>query len=174
MAVATRAVLQMKYVVAAPTSGFGMSKKENTCCGGVPPSHVYTSPAAFTVTTSEAMLKSVLYSGDRDCVRKVHWLHALAAATSIVSFAPSISSAAKSTAYDTDIVEPLVASGSLTFRADASDEQPSRIANRSGFAIECGANIPRTIAPAASTAPTKRRAPTGRSFIDSGWGEPKA
>src|SRR5438093_4155108 len=163
MAVATRAVLQMKYVVAAPTSGFGMSKKENTCCGGVPPSHVYTSPAAFTVTTSEAMLKSVLYSGDRDCVRKVHWLHALAAATSIVSFAPSISSAAKSTAYDTDIVEPLVASGRLTFSADAIDENSSRAMKSHGLSMECGAKRTRTTTPAAKTAPTYTRAVIARS-----------
>ena len=37
-----------------------------------------------------------------------------------------------------------------------------------------GAKIHRTIAPAASTAATNRRAATGRSFIDSGWGKPKA
>ena len=61
------------------------------------------------------MLKSVRYGAERAWVRNVHWLHALAAATIIVSFAPSSRSAAKSTAHDTDIVEPLVASGRLTF-----------------------------------------------------------
>ena len=55
----------------------------------------------------------------------MHWLQALVPATSIVSSAPSRSSDAKSTAYDTDIVEPLVASGRLTLSADASDEQSS-------------------------------------------------
>ena len=30
------------------------------------------------------MLKSTRYSGDFDCARKVHWLHALVAATTIV------------------------------------------------------------------------------------------
>ena len=74
----------------------------------------------------------------RDCVRKVHWLQALAAATIIVWSAPSRSSAAKSTAYDTDIVEPLEASGRLTFSADASDEQASRNANRIGLAMSRG------------------------------------
>src|SRR3954453_19043368 len=102
----------------------------------VPPSAVKAQPAAFTVSTSEAMLNSVRYGADRDCVRNVHWLHALAAATSIVWSAPSRSNAAKSTAYETDIVEPLEASGRLTFSADASDEQPRRNANSSGFANE--------------------------------------
>src|SRR5439155_27364554 len=99
------------------------------------------------------MLKRVRYGADRVCVRNVNWLNALAAATSIVSSAPSNSSAAKSTAYDTDIVEPLDASGRLTLRAEASDEQPSRNANNSGFAIPCGQNVRSVSAPAASTAP---------------------
>ena len=93
-------------------------------------------PAAFTVSTSEAMLNKVRYGAERDCVRKVHWLHALAAATIIVWSAPSSSSAAKSTAYDTDIVDPLDASGRLTLSAEASDEQASRNANRTGLAID--------------------------------------
>src|SRR5438309_4446718 len=106
------------------------------------------------------MLNSVRNGAVRWVVRIVHCAHALTAATIIVSFAPSSSSAAKSTAYDTDIVDPLVASGSLTFRAEASDEQASRIENNSGFAIVCGAKIARISAPAASTAPTNRRAAT--------------
>ena len=79
------------------------------------------------------MLNSVRYGAERDCVRNVHWLQALAAATSIVSSAPSSSSAAKSTAYDTDIVEPLVASGRLTFSADAMDEKSSSARKRPGL-----------------------------------------
>ena len=47
------------------------------------------------------------------CLFRWHWLNALPAATSIVSCGPSSSSDAKSTAYDTDIVEPLVVSGSV-------------------------------------------------------------
>ena len=103
----------------------------------------------------------------------MHWLHALAAATSIVSSAPSSSSAAKSTAYDTDIVEPLRASGRLTLSAEASDEQPSRTANSSGFAIACGTNTTSVSAPAARTAPTYSRAAIGKILHnDSGWGKP--
>src|SRR5262249_42623447 len=114
------------------------------------------------------MLNSVRNGAVFVVVRIVHCAHALTAATIIVSSAPSSSSAAKSTAYDTDIVDPLVASGSLTFNAEASDEQPSRIANSTGFVISRGRNITRTTAPAASTAATKRRAATGRSFIECG------
>ena len=57
------------------------------------------------------MLKSVRYAGLRTCMRNVHWLHALATPTSIVSCGPSRMSAVKSIAYETDIVEPLLASG---------------------------------------------------------------
>ena len=74
------------------------------------------------------------------------------------------SSAAKSTAYETDIVDPLDASGRLTLSAEASDEQASRIANSSGFANECGANATSVTAPAVSTTPTNSRAAMGRSF----------
>src|SRR5579863_7127271 len=100
------------------------------------------------------MLKSVRYGAERDFVRNVHWLHALAAPTSMVSFAPSSSSAAKSTAYDTDIVDPLAASGRLTFSAEASDEKARSAANRIGCAITCGPNTVTVMAPATSTAPT--------------------
>src|SRR5215831_18518227 len=108
------------------------------------------------------MLKSVRYGGVLDSTRNVHWLHALAAATSIVSSAPSRSSAAKSTAYDTDIVEPLLASGSVTLNAEASDEKTRSAANRK-----------RTSTPVVRTAPTNTRAARGRSFITSA-GEPNA
>ena len=63
------------------------------------------------------MLNRVRWIGLRSLMRNVHWLNALAAATSIVSFGPSSSSEAKSTAYETDIVEPPDASGRLTFSA---------------------------------------------------------
>src|SRR6476659_375350 len=111
-------------------------------------------PAAFTVSTSDAMLNSVRYGVERTCVRNVHCAHVLTAATSIVSFAPSNSSAAKSTAYDTDIVELLLASGSVTLRADARDEQRSSARKTTGLAMVCGANSASTTAPAARTAPT--------------------
>src|SRR6185295_9056239 len=112
-----------------------MARSENDGPMVVPPSSVYAQPEIFTVSTSDAMLNSVRWSADRVCVRKVHCAHALAAATIIVSFAPSRSRAAKSTAYDTDIVEPLVASGRLTFSAEASDEHPSSTRNRTRFEI---------------------------------------
>ena len=84
----------------------------------------------------------------------MHWLHALAAATSIVGSAPSRSSAAKSTAYDTDIVDPAVASGSVTLNADATDEMIRSALKSPGFSIERGPKVSRTVAPAASTAAT--------------------
>src|SRR5882762_9249215 len=104
------------------------------------------------------MLKKVRWSADRACVRNVHCAHALAAATIMVSFAPSRSSAAKSTAYDTDIVEPLVASGRLTFNADASDEHPRSAANSTGFAI-VWARSTRRSARLRSERPTRRAGP---------------
>src|SRR5262245_36375328 len=97
--------------------------------GSGPPSQVYAMPVALTVSTSDAMLNSVRCVGDFVFVRNVHWLHALVAATSIVALAPSRSSEAKSTAYDTDIVEPLVVSGSVTLSADASDDRRRRTPN---------------------------------------------
>ena len=72
--------------------------------------------------TRQPMLKSVRYSGFRSLMRNEHWLHALAAATSIVSFGPSSSSDAKSTAYETDIVDPLRASGRLTLNTEVIDD----------------------------------------------------
>src|SRR3954447_16205801 len=110
------------------------------------------------------MLKSVLYGAERDCVRNVHWLHALAAATSIVWSAPRSSSAAKSTAEDTDIVDPLDASGRLTFNAEVSEEQLRRNAKRTGLWSECGRKTASVMLPAARTAPTNSRAAVGRSF----------
>ena len=108
---------------------------------------------------------------DRDCVRNVHCAQALAAATIIVSFAPSRSSAAKSTAHDTDIVEPLVASGRLTFSADASDEHPSSTGEQDESWRSNGAQkTAKTSAPAARR-PRRRAVPiTGGPSHHSGWG----
>src|SRR5574339_1314232 len=100
------------------------------------------------------MLNSVRYSGARFSTRNVHWLHALAAATSIVESAPSSSSEAKSTAYETDIVDPAVASGSVTLNADATDEMIRSALNSPGWSTERGPKVTRTVVPAASTAPT--------------------
>ena len=129
-------------MVAAPRSGFGRAGIDASVSekpGGGPPKNEYASPVAFTVSTSDAMLNSARYGGDRACVRNVHWLHALVAATNIVSSAPSSSSAAKSTAYDTDIVDPLVVSGRLTLSAEAIDEQSRRPRKRLGLLMLCGA-----------------------------------
>ena len=91
-------------------------------------------PGACTVMTSEATENSVRWSGLRSLLFKWHWLKALPAATSIVSCGPSSSSDAKSTAYDTDIVEPLVVSGRCTFNAAVIDESTSRPMNSTGCA----------------------------------------
>ena len=154
IAVAMNAVLHTKYAVAAPTSGLGTIHNDSSAPGGKPPNAPYTSPAAFTVNTSDAMLYSVRYGGLRVFIRKVHWLHALAAATSIVASAPSSSSDAKSTAYETDIEEPLLVSGRLTFSAEASEENSSSATNSAGSLSVRGANAISTMAPAATTAPT--------------------
>ena len=53
-------------------------------------------------------------------------------ATSIVSCGPSSSSDAKSTAYDTDIVEPPVVSGRCTLSAAVAVESSIRAMNRNG------------------------------------------
>ena len=65
-------------------------------------------------------------------MRNVHWLQALTAATIIVSFGPSSSSDAKSTAYETDIVDPLRASGRFTLKTEVIDDSTSRTRNSHG------------------------------------------
>src|SRR5579885_2830581 len=100
------------------------------------------------------MLNAVRYTGDLLCTRNVHWLHALVAATNIVSFAPSSSSDAKSTAYEMDIVDQLVASGRLTLSAEATDEQTSSTRNMTGWLRTRGALKAATSTPATQTADT--------------------
>ena len=131
MAVAMSPVFSRKYTVAAPTSGRAIvaSAFSGPACA----SSRNASPAPWTVTTSDAMLNSVRYSGLRSrLLFRWHWANALAAATTIVSCGPSSSSDAKSTAYDTDIVDPLVVSGSVTFRAAAADDSSVRTTKSSG------------------------------------------
>jgi hypothetical protein len=65
-------------------------------------------------------------------MRNVHWLHALVTATIIVSFGPSVISAAKSTAYDTESVEPLLAKGRLTLKAEVTADRTRRVRKRNG------------------------------------------
>ena len=78
------------------------------------------------------MLNSVRYGGFFVVIRNVHWLHALIAPTIIVCAGPSRMSDRKSTAYETDIVEPLRASGRFTLKADVIDESSSSVTNQSG------------------------------------------
>src|SRR5262249_62080572 len=94
------------------------------------------------------MLNSVRWIGLRSLMRNVHWLNALAAATTIVSFGPSSSSAAKSTAYETDIVDDRRASGRFTLKTQGIDERKSSARKSSGLPKKCvGKNAPDRIAP---------------------------
>src|ERR1041384_3353604 len=79
------------------------------------------------------MLKSVRWTGLRSLMRNVHWLNALAAATIIVSFGPSSSSEAKSTAYDTDIVDDRRARGRFTLKTEVIDDSSSSVTKRIWF-----------------------------------------
>jgi hypothetical protein len=78
------------------------------------------------------MLKSVRCSGVRVRVFRWHWLSALVAAMIIVACGPTRRSDAKSTAYDTDIVELLVRSGSWTLSVAVADDRIRSTANRIG------------------------------------------
>src|SRR5688572_31316920 len=101
------------------------------------------------------MLKSVRWTGLRSLIRNVHWLHALTAATTIVSSGPSSSSDAKSTAYETDIVDPLRAIGRLTLKTDVIDESASSSRNSHGDrSVSTGKKTTSSPAPSAMTAPT--------------------
>src|SRR6266545_3724322 len=112
-------------------------------------------PAACAVTIRHAMLNSVRWIGLRSLMRKVHWLKALAAATSIVSFGPSRSSDAKSTAYDTDIVDERRASGRLTLKTDVTDDSSSRPKKSHGLPTKwVGKNATSRPAPAPMIAQT--------------------
>src|SRR5262245_15992480 len=96
------------------------------------------------------MLNSVRWIGLRSLMRNVHWLNALAAATTIVSFGPSSSSAAKSTAYDTDIVDDRRASGRFTLKTEVIDERKSSARKRSGLPeMRVGKHSTNRIAPMA-------------------------
>src|SRR5262249_43752346 len=101
------------------------------------------------------MLNSVRWIGLRSLMRNVHWLNALAAATTIVSFGPSSSSAAKSTAYETDIVDDRRASGRFTLKTEVIDERKSSVRKSSGLPKKCvGKNAANRIAPMAMIAQT--------------------
>src|SRR5260221_196667 len=99
---------------------------------GEPPSSAKTYPAACTLITRLAMLNSVRYSVFFVVIRNVHWLHALMAPTIIVWLGPSTMSDRKSTAYETDIVDPLRASGRFTLNAEVIEDSRSRATNQPG------------------------------------------
>ena len=100
------------------------------------------------------MLNSVRWIGLRSLIRNVHWLNALAAATIIVSFGPSRSSDAKSTAYDTDIVDERRASGRLTLNTDVTDDRSSSVRKSSGLPTCVGKKAATSAAPIAMMAQT--------------------
>src|SRR5438445_7416332 len=101
------------------------------------------------------MLNSVRWIGLRSLMRNVHWLNALAAATSIVSFGPRRSSDAKSIAYETDIVDERRASGRFTLKTEVIDDSSSRVKNSHGLPKKCvGKNAIRSPAPAPMIAQT--------------------
>ncbi len=75
------------------------------------------------------MLNSVRNSGFGDREFSVVWLQPLAAPTIIVACGPRRISAAMSTTYDTDMLEPL-AIGNWTLNADVSDDSRTRNSER--------------------------------------------
>jgi hypothetical protein len=98
-------------------------------------------------------------------IRKLHWQKALTAATTIVSSAPSSSSDAKSTAYETDIVDPLRASGSVTLKTEVSDDRMSNARKVFGSAVWSGRFQASSAVPTAITRLTNTRAPMGSAVI---------
>src|SRR5438876_10677240 len=108
MTIAMSPVPQMKCVTAAPRRGPGRSTSESGIDGGRPPSHAYTAPAALTVITWDAMLKSSRWV-ERDGALNMPSLNAPAPATIIVGLAPASTIDAKWTAYGTEIDEWLPA-----------------------------------------------------------------
>src|SRR5476649_2879955 len=109
------------------------------------------------------MLKSVRNTGFGDCEFSVVWLQPLAAPTIIVACGPRRISAAMSTTYDTDMLEPL-AIGSWILKAEVSDDARTR--NISGMMGESGArgtSAQNVSAPSAMTATMYQRPRGGRS-----------
>src|SRR6266480_341208 len=85
----------------------------------------------------------------------------------IVACGPTSSSAAKSTAYDTDIVELLVRSGSWTLSAAVAEDSTRRTPNRTGWSNRAsGKQVATTAAPATMTAVTYNRATPDSGFVN--------
>src|SRR6266850_574730 len=85
------------------------------------------------------------------------------APTSIVACGPRRISAAMSTTYDTDMLEPL-AIGNWTLNAEVSDESAIRkTSGSSGVNVARGSSVKKISAPNAITARMYQRARAGRS-----------
>src|SRR3954468_4667984 len=109
------------------------------------------------------MLNSVRYTGFRVRVFSVVWLQPLTAPTIIEACGPRRISAAMSTTYETDMLEPL-AIGNCTLNADVSDE--TRMRNSSwtiGVNVARGMKTANVSAPSAMTVKMYQRARRGRS-----------
>ena len=118
-------------------------------------------PAALTVSTSAAALKTVRKTGLRRSWPKADWSHALTPATSIVSSVPMSSRAAKSTLYETERLDELGPSGTRSRRLDANADAASKVANSAGFTTCLGPHSASTAAPAAMISATKNVAASG-------------
>src|SRR3989442_248401 len=90
-----------------------------------PPYARYTCPDACIVSTSVDMLKSVRYAGFPCFALNVDCAQPLRAPMIIDVWGPRRMSAAMSTTYDTDMLEPL-AIGNWTLKAEVSDERRTR------------------------------------------------
>src|SRR5262245_65974009 len=102
--------------------------------------------------TRLAMLNSLRYSGFPVDVRNVHCAQALIAPTIIACDGPSRMSERKSTAYETDIVEPLRARGRFTLNAEVIDESKRSVTNHAGcWNGATGNRATRSTAPPAMT-----------------------
>ncbi len=98
------------------------------------------------------MLNSLRYSWFLVDVRNVHCAHALIAPTIIVCAGPSRMRERKSTAYETDMVEPLRARGRFTLNAEVIDESNRSVTNHAGcWNCATGKRTARSTAPPAMT-----------------------
>src|SRR6187402_2224239 len=102
--------------------------------------------------TRLAMLNSLRYSGLVVDVRNVDCAQALIAPTIIVCAGPSRMRERKSTAYETDMVEPLRARGRFTLNAEVIDDSSSSVTNHAGcWNCATGKSRARSTAPPAMT-----------------------
>ena len=160
IASASGIVLTRKYEKAIAISGTAMATSRAST---LPPSARKTWPAASTVMTSIAMLKSVRNGGLRFRAFSVDWLQPLAAPTIIAACGPHRRIDAMSTTYDTDMFEPPVI-GNCTLNAAVRTESSARNANdRTGVSVARGTSVTKRSAPSATTAMMYQRPRGGRS-----------